>query len=86
MKELNENLLYKSIETITGFLNVSSIYLEINNEKDTIYVSIGIKNIGISSLFEFRQRLELELSFIIGECVYDLIDRHLTINVDIECC
>lgn len=86
MKELDENLLYKSIETVTGFLNISSIYLEINNETDTIYVGIDIKNIGVSSLFEFRQRLELELSFIIGECVHDLIDRYLTVNVDIGCC
>lgn len=74
----------KEIERIVSFLNVTGV--AIDEEYETrVHIGIGIKNIGVGGLLELRKRLELELSFIISDYLYEKLGYRVSVTVDIGC-
>lgn len=74
----------KDIERIVSFLNVTGVDIE-EKYGTRVSVGIGIKNIGVGGLLELRKRLELELSFIISDYLYEKLGYSISVTVDISC-
>lgn len=83
IKPFKKEEIKRDIEEIVSFLNTPVV--DINKENEIVYVDIGVKNMGVGGLVEFRKRLELELSFIISNHIYEKLGYSISVIVDIGC-
>lgn len=75
----------QSIENLVGFLNVSSIYFY-ESDYGNVAVGLDIKNMGVGGLLPTKKRLQTELEIVIGDVIYDYVNYHVNVEVEIGCC